>query len=319
MSHLLFQQINTETNKSVNRVIMMKTTKRVIKIPASRTNNKHRCFWPIDRIDIMFPFDVHDLERTTIKPNQNPLKELADFKRSSWPDEVILQLKPWINEESLSSNNNMAAKFAYHNQNYSECLRLLLDNLKYPRQDDKMYLSHTELCENEALNKDATESTKKNELKIVITNIMSKRIKEISLAILNEEPYPPIDQTIYKTLPCCCDEMKCLSRKVIITSVTKLTEKNMSMQAADIIDKCMSIFPIDAELWETCFRLSKNYYLDNALSVIELETILRKYMELNASTMASAIMYSNDCVQYNKILSPKFYLNMCSGIMDAWG
>lgn len=292
---------------------MLKTTKRVIKIPASRTN-KSRCFWPIDRIDMG---GVDDLERTPVKPNQNPLKTMADFKKKSWPDEVILQLKPWINEESLAANHNMAAKFAFHSQKYSDCLRLLLDNLKYARQDDNIYLAHTEIRGEEA--QESQQSMKKNELKIVISNIMSKRIKEISLAILNDEPYPTVDPSIYKTLPCCCDELKYLPRKVTETPIINMSNKDMSIQAANIIDKCMGIFPVDAELWETCFRLSKNYYLDNDLFVVDLENILRKYMELNASTMASAIMYSNDCVEYNKILSPKFYLNMCSGIMDAWG
>ncbi|KAL0892074.1 hypothetical protein ABMA27_015289 [Loxostege sticticalis] len=310
-------QINNEKEKGTNRVIMMKTTKRVIKIPASRSNNKF-LFQPIDRIDIMFPFDLEDSQRKPIEPRQNPLRSMNDFKNKSWADDIILLLKPWINEENLNGNLNMAAKLAYHNKIYSDCLRMLLVNLKSMPQDDRLYLTHTEAVDDDDLDKDDT-SRKKDELKIIITNVMSKRIKEVSLTILNEEPYPEIDQAVYQALPCCCHELKYLPKAATKSSVTNIPEQNLSIQAADIIDKCMSIFPIDTKLWETCFRNAKNFFIDNNLSIPELESVLRKYMESDATTMAAAIMYSNDCDQYSEILSPKFYLNMCSQVLDTWG
>lgn len=146
---------------------------------------------------------------------------------------------------------------------------------------------------------------------------MSKRIKEASLAILNDETHPDIDSSTYPTLPCGCDELKYIRK--IIPRKYNVSDCDLSDSAAAIIDKCMTMFPIDNELWETCFRLSKNFYLDNNLPIIGLEKILLKYMETNANTMAAAIMYSSDCAQYCEILSPKLYLNMCSQIMDTWG
>lgn len=293
----------------------MKTTKRVIKIPASRGSNKF-LFQPIDRLDIMFPFDVDALNRKLIEPRINPLKTLQDFNKEFWADDMILLLKP-ISDMNLSNNLNMAAKFAYHNKRYSECLKLLLDNLKTTTKDEQIYLTHT-VSDFEEFNKDSV-SRKNDELKIVITNVISKRIKDISLTILNEETYPVNDNATYLALPCCCDELGYLSNGVTPKSVVNITERNLSISAANIIDKCISTFPVDIELWETCFRYSKNFYLDNNLSVVELEKVLCKYMETNATTMAAAIMNSKDCAQYNQILSPKFYLNMCSNILDTWG
>ncbi|XP_028171094.1 uncharacterized protein LOC114360559 isoform X1 [Ostrinia furnacalis] len=308
-------QINNEKEKGTNRVIMMKTTKRVIKIPASRSNNKF-IFQPIDRIDIMFPFDLEDSKRKPIEPRQNPLRCMNDFKKKSWADDIILLLKPWINDETLNGNLNMAAKLAYHNNIYSDCLSMLLDDLKTTPQDDCLYLTHTEVLDEQELDKDS--SRKRDELKIIVTNVMSKRIKEVSLTILNEEPYPEIDQAVCQSLPCCCDELKYLPKAVTRSSVMNV-ERNLSIQAANIVDKCMSIFPIDTQLWETCFRNAKNFFIDNNLSIPDLESVLKKYMESDATTMAAAIMYSNDCDQYSEILSPKFYLNMCSQVLDTWG
>lgn len=294
----------------------MKTTKRVIRIPASRGTNKF-LFQPVDRIDIMFPFDIEGLQRKPIEPQLNPLNSYKDFDNKTWPDAVILLLKPWINEENLSANLNMAAKLTYHNKLYAECLRLLLDNLKCSPQEDHMYLKHTELPDYEE--PDTAKLQTKEELKFVITDIMSKRIKAISLSILNEDPYPTNDASTYQTLPCCCDEASYFANGVTNKSIVHITEQNLSLKAANIIDKCISLFPVDTELWETCFRLSKNFYLENNLCITELERVLRKYMESNATTMAAAIMYSNDCTQYSKILSPTFYLNMCSQVLDTWG
>lgn len=310
--------MNNEKEKGTNRVIMMKTTKRVIKIPASRSNNKF-LFQPIDRIDIMFPFDLEDSQRKPIESRQNPLRNMSDFKKKSWADDIILLLKPWINEENLNGNLNMASKFAYHNKKYSDCLKMLLDNLKSTPKNDCVYLTHTEVSDGDELDKDANSSRKEDELKIIITNVMSKRIKEVSLTILNEEPYPEVDQEVYKALPCCCDELKYLPKAAQMSSVTNISEQNLSIQAAKIIDKCMSTFPVDTRLWETCFRNAKNFFIDNNLSIPDLESVLGKYMESDATTMAAAIMYSNDCDQYSEILSPKFYLNMCSQILDTWG
>lgn len=297
---------------------MMKTTKRVIKIPASRNNNKF-IFQHIDRIDVMFLFDLEDSKRKAIEPRQNPLKSLSDFKRKSWADDIILLLRPWIKKENLNGNLNMAAKLSYHNQLYADCLAMLLDNLKSLPHNDCLYLTHTE-TDYDALDGDKTNSSRKqDELKIIITNVMSKRIKEVSLTILNEEAYPEIDPAVYKALPCCCDEINYLPKGVTSASVTNIAEQNLSIQAANIIDKCMSIFPVDTALWETCFRQSKDFFIDNNLSIPDLESVLRKYMESNSTTMAAAIMYSNDCAQYGEILSPKFYLNMCSQVLDTWG
>lgn len=289
----------------------MKTTKRVIKIPASRSNNKF-VFHPVDSIHIMFPFDIDGIERKPIEPRLNPLNTLADFKKKSWADDIILLLRPWINEEDLSGNLNMAAKLAYHRKMYSDCLKLMLDNLKLGVQEDQFYVTHQD-------NDDVNPSRKKDELKIVITNLMSKRIKDISLSILNEEVYPIIDSNIYISIPCCCDELKYTTKQIIPKSIVNIPQIDLSLKAAQMIDKSISMFPIDSSLWEKCFRYAKDFYIDNNLLVEELETVLRKYMESNANTMAAAIMYSNDCAEYSEILSPKFYLNMCSEILDTWG
>ncbi|KAJ0179818.1 hypothetical protein K1T71_004409 [Dendrolimus kikuchii] len=309
-------ETNNEKEKGTNRIIMMKTTKRVIKIPANRNNNKF-LFQPIDRIDIMFPFDIGDLERKPIEPRSNPLTSMEDFQKQSWADEVILRLKPWINEDNLASNHNMAAKLAYHNGMYSECLRLLLQSLKSEPCIENVYFSHTILANPES-GKDRKSSMNKDDMKIMISNIMSKRIKEISLSILNDESYPATIPTTYQSLPCCCDESKYLTKGSEI-SILATTNIDISVKAAEIIDKCVSNFPIDSELWESCFRQSKNFYLENGLLMVELEKVLRKYMESHATTMAAAIMCSNDCVQYSEVLSPNFYLNMCSQVLDTWG
>ncbi|OWR54740.1 hypothetical protein KGM_215867 [Danaus plexippus plexippus] len=301
-------QGNNELEKLNNRIIMMKTTKRVIKIPAAR-NNKKFVFQAIDSIDIMFPFDIDDITRKDIEPRKNPLGKISDFQNKSWADDMTLLLKPWINEDILSTNKNMAAKLAYHSDRHSDCLRYMLDNLKNEVQSDRLYLTHQDSEEKNG-------SVKKDEVKIIITNIISQRIKDVSLAILNEEPYPVVEPSVYRTLPCCCDEMK-YTRKDKSEVTTHAAD--LSKQAADVIDKCISIFPVDSALWEQCFRLAKDFYVQNDLIVADLETVLRKYMETNATTMAAAIMYSDDCAQYSEILSPKFYLNMCSDILDTWG
>ncbi|XP_064071326.1 uncharacterized protein LOC113393459 [Vanessa tameamea] len=305
------QAVN-EKEKPNNRVIMMKTTKRVIKIPASRTNNKF-VFQEVDLIHIMFPFDIDGIDRKPIEPRLNPLNSLADFKKKSWADDLIMLLKPWINEENLIGNLNMAAKLGYHRKMYSDCLKYSLDNLNRGYENDQFYVTHHVNLE------DSNNVRTKDESKIAITNIMSKRIKDISMTILNEEPYPIMDPSVFQAIPCCCDELKYTTKQIISKSVTNITDMNLSVQAAQIIDKCISIFPIDSKLWETSFRFAKDYYLNNDLDVIELEAVLRKYMETNANTMAAAIMYSNDCAQYSEILSPKFYLNMCNEILDTWG
>ncbi|PZC79028.1 hypothetical protein B5X24_HaOG216979 [Helicoverpa armigera] len=311
----IHQQLNNEKDKGGNRVIMMKTTKRVIKIPASR-NNKF-LFQPVDRIDIMFPFDL-EAQRKPIEGRLNPLTSIQDFSNKSWADDIILILKPWLNEENFKGNCNMAAKFAYHNKMYSECLRLLLNNLKYEVQGDQTYVTHTSK-DDENPSSEEGDSSKKEELNLIIKNIMSKRIKDVSMASLNSEPYPPVDPATYKALPCCCDELKYCKTGESIKSTIDEMECDISLKAAQIIDQCMSIFPVNTELWELCFRLSKNFFLENNLSIPKLEIVLRKYMETDSATMAAAIMYSNDCAQYSKIFSPKFYLNMCSNVLDTWG
>ncbi|CAG4941961.1 unnamed protein product [Parnassius apollo] len=305
-------QVNNDKEKINNRIIMMKTTKRVIKIPASRNKNKF-LFQPVDRVELMFPFDIDDLQRRPIESVVNPLQSMRDFKKSSWADDIILILQPWINEETLVGNPNMLAKLAYHNKMYSQCLKMLLNTLQHGILHDQLYVTHHEDSD------DLNNSRKKDELKIIITNSISKRIKDISMSILNEQPYPVIDTNVFQTLPCCCDEMKYLTKKIIPKFFTQITERDLSVNAANIIDKCISIFPVDTGLWEVCFRLSKDFYLENNLSIQELEKVLHKYMASNATTMAAAIMYSSDCAQYSKILSPKFYLNMCSEVLDTWG
>ncbi|KAM3962285.1 RCC1 and BTB domain containing protein claret [Aphomia sociella] len=307
-------QINNEKDKASNRIIMMKTTKRVIKIPASRTNNKF-VFQPIDRLDIMFPFELEHKQRNNIGPRMNPLNSMEDFQKTSWADDLILLLKPWINREDLSINLNMAAKFAYHNKMFLECLKLFLANLKCTPQDDRIYVTHTELIDD---NFGKERSPLKDEIKIAITNVMSKRIKDVSLTILNDELYPEIDSTTYQSLPCCCNELQYIQKNKV-SSNTIIKECDLSRTAANVIDKCISMFPIDTGLWEVCFRHSKDFFIENNLSVSELEKVLRKYMESNATTMAAAIMYSNDCTQYSEILTPKFYLNMCNKVLDTWG
>ncbi|VVC97249.1 unnamed protein product [Leptidea sinapis] len=302
--------LNNEVEKSINRMIMMKTTKRVIKIPASRSNNKF-IFQQVDRIHIMFPFDIDGLERKSIEPIKNPLAKMSDFKRNSWADELIILLKPWINEDMLLGNSNMAAKFAYHNNNFSDCLKYLLDNLKREYAIDRIYLTHPDDIENASI------LTKQDETKIIIRNAISKRIKDISMKILNEEPYAAIEPSVYKSLPCCCDELKYSTK--LTSKLTHNTDKNLSLQAAHLIDKAMGLFPVDAKLWETCFKICKDFYLENDLCIEDLEVVMCKFMENNASTMASAIMYSKDCAQYAEILTPKFYLNMCNEILDTWG
>ncbi|XP_052750521.1 uncharacterized protein LOC113511861 [Galleria mellonella] len=311
------QHTHNEKDKGSNRVIMMKTTKRIIKIPANRNSNKF-LFQPIDRLDIMFPFDLEDKKRDNIGPRMNPLRSLDDFNKTSWADDLILLLKPWISQENLSANLNVAAKLAYHNKMYADCLKLFLDNLKYTPQENGTYVTHAELKDHE-VSYNEKKYTHKDELKIAITNIMSKRIKDISLKILNEKPYPEIDPATYRSLPCCCDELQYLPNNSISKCNINLPQVDLSHKAAIVIDKCISLFPIDTNLWEVCFRLSKDFYIDNNLSVSELETVLRKYMETNATTMAAAIMYSNDCAQYSEILTPKFYLNMCNKVLDTWG
>ncbi|XP_050669019.1 uncharacterized protein LOC126968206 [Leptidea sinapis] len=306
----MHQQLNNEVEKSINRMIMMKTTKRVIKIPASRSNNKF-IFQQVDRIHIMFPFDIDGLERKSIEPIKNPLAKMSDFKRNSWADELIILLKPWINEDMLLGNSNMAAKFAYHNNNFSDCLKYLLDNLKREYAIDRIYLTHPDDIENASI------LTKQDETKIIIRNAISKRIKDISMKILNEEPYAAIEPSVYKSLPCCCDELKYSTK--LTSKLTHNTDKNLSLQAAHLIDKAMGLFPVDAKLWETCFKICKDFYLENDLCIEDLEVVMCKFMENNASTMASAIMYSKDCAQYAEILTPKFYLNMCNEILDTWG
>ncbi|KAL4710486.1 hypothetical protein ACJJTC_008888 [Scirpophaga incertulas] len=303
---------SNENDKGTNRIIMMKTTKRVIKIP-SRTNTKF-LFQPIDKIGSMFNTPINQIE-----PSHNPLVNLNDFNKSCWADDVVLMLKPWLNESSLASNLNMAAKLAYHNEDYAECLKMLLRDLKTVPQDDCLYITHTEVIDHELSEESTYDSRKKDELKIIITNAMSKRIKEVSIKILNDEPYPDIDPVVYETLPCSCDEFQYLPKTLIPIVVANTTERNHSLKAANIIDKCMSMFPIDSKLWEICFRQAKGFFIENNLSIRELEVVLRKYMETHATTMAAAIMYSNDCAEYNEILSPKFFLNMCSQVMDTWG
>ncbi|CAG9784994.1 unnamed protein product [Diatraea saccharalis] len=305
---------NTVKEKTNTRVIMMKTTKRVIKIPAKDSNSKF-FFKKIDRIDVMFPFNIEGSERKLIEPAHNPLVGLNDFNKKSWADDLILLLKPWISEEKLTGNLNMSAKFAFHNEMYSKCLNFLLQNLKTVPKDDCLYFNHTEIDEDP----DKTDHVhNKDRFKITITNIMSKRIKEVSLYLLNEKRYPEVDFELFKTLPCCCDEFNYLPKELTPNFIINTSERNLSTKAANIIDECMSLFPVDVTLWETCFRLSKDFFIDNDLSVPDLETVLRKYMESNATTMADAIMYTNDCMQYSEILSPKFYLNMCSQVLDTW-
>lgn len=310
-------QISNEKTKGGNRVIMMKTTKRVIKIPASRTNHKF-LFQPVAAVDMLS--SANDLQRQPIVSQLNPLQSMKDFKRKSWADDVIMLLKPWINEANVARNLNMAAKLAYHNNAYSECLRLMLENLKRGPQNDCFYVQHSTPLEIEhSADCEAGPPTRKDEVKITITNVIAKRIKEVSLAILNDVAYNVIDPSTFKSLPCCCDELKYLLKKKLPNATVNIFEQDPSGKAADVIDKLINIFPVDATLWEICFRLSKDFYINNSLSITELERVLRKYMESNATTMITAILYSKDCSEYSEILSPKFYLNMCNQVMDTWG
>lgn len=295
----------------------MKTTKRVIKLP-NRLTNKF-VFQPIDRLDIMFPFEVDDTQRKPIETKFNPLTCMNDFKKESWADEIIMVLKPWFNGENFIGNLNMAAKFAYHNKCYVQCLRLLLENLKTAPQQDRIFATHTPIENNE--NGNATNEKYieiKERQKRVINDVMTKRIEEVSMSILNQEPYPSIDPLAYTALPCCCAELNYCKKRTNSPTNVDITDSNISNKAAQIIDKCISIFPVDTDLWEECFRLSKDFFLEHNLSILDFEAVLRKYMEQNTTTMAAAIMYSNDCAEYSKILSPKFYLNLCSQEMDTW-
>ncbi|XP_059060300.1 uncharacterized protein LOC131853429 [Achroia grisella] len=310
-------QSNGERDKETNRVFMMKTTKRVIKIPTNRLSNKF-LFQPIDRLDIMFPFELEDKKRDNIGPRMNPLNSLEDFDKTSWADDLILLLKPWINQNSLCSNLNVSAKLAYYNQLYTDCLKLFFDNLKCAPQENRIYVTHTELKEGDILDKERKYPLK-DELKMAILSTMLKRIKEISLTILNEKECPEIDPSTYIHLPCCCNELLYLPNDGISKCNPNIPQDDISPKAAEIIDKCISLFPVDTNLWEVCFRLSKDFYIQNNLCVAELETVLRKYMETNPTTMAAAVMFSKDSVQYSQILTPKFYLNMCNKVLDTWG
>lgn len=131
----------------------MKTTKRVIKIPASKSGNKF-LFQPIDRIDIMFPFDIDGLERKPLESRLNPLTSMRDFRKKSWADDLIIILKPWLSQGQMRSNNNMAAKLAYHNETYSDCLGFLLANLKRDSPENKLYLTHCVFTDHDEANKD---------------------------------------------------------------------------------------------------------------------------------------------------------------------
>lgn len=300
---------------------MMKTTKRVIKIPASKRHNK-LMFQYFDRIDNMLETTSNNIQRMPIEPCFNPVTRLADFKLKSWPDQVIMLLKPWIKKETLSTNFNIAAKLAYHNQNYADYFKYSLHSLNQSNYPDILYLKHTDtkIKFNTESSNDIKSLIKKEEINTKITKIIATRIKEISMSILNEEPYPVIQPNVFKNLPCCCDELKHLPNGLLTydDNSIKTVPSDLAAEAAKVIDKCLSMFPVNCDLWETCFRVAKDFYLHNKLPLNDLEIILQKYMNGNANVMASALMFTNDCTRYVEILSPNFFLNMCSELLDNW-
>ncbi|GBP25789.1 X-linked retinitis pigmentosa GTPase regulator homolog [Eumeta japonica] len=254
--------------------------------------------------------------RNDIEPHDNPLITLSDFKRKSWADEVILCLKRWIKEEYVTENKNIAAKLAYHKNMYPECLKYLLETLNRTDVSECLYLKHADDLSND----DGPSSLKREDVKATVNIVTCKRIKEIGLTILNEQPYPTNSALVLAVLPCCCDELNYLPRGITQTQTYFVHESGpLSVRASIVIDKCLKTFPIDTNLWETCFRIAVEYYLKYNLPVKDLEPILKKYMDKDITAMVSAIMFSNDCVQHSELFTPMFYLNMCSKLMDTWG
>lgn len=285
---------------------MIKKSNRVLKIPTNRAKSK-LVFQYIDRVENFLAAENSSstIEREPIELHNNPVSRLSDFQRKTWPDEVIALLKPWIKQTTVATNFNLAAKLAIHTQRHSDCLEYLLKSLNTSPSTGDCYLTHTKFN---------VDTTKGEEIKLNIKNVMAKRIKEIGIAILNEQKHPELLDDELKKLKCLCKENTFLPFDGTI-------QKNVYFKhnAVDIIDKCMSLFPSSPELWELCFRICKDYFLDNKLPVNDLELILRKYMTKDVHGMASAIMFGKDCQDFNQILSPTFYLSMCTEVLNTWG
>lgn len=284
-------------------------------MPASKTHNKY-LFQYIDRIEHIIDYEQLDGQRELILTRANPLAELADFDRKCWVDEIIALLNPWIDDKSVSSNLNVCAKLAYHRQDYANCLKWLLDSLNKSPSVDVSFLQHTDLTTKDVSTLHS--SLKKEDLKATVRNILARRIKEIGMSVLNEQPWPEVQCDLFKKLPCCCDEAEYLPDGLKVQS-ENVEKKTNNVKVADIIEKYIGLFPQSPELWETCFKTCKDYYIENKLPVVELELVLRKCMQANAKSVASAVMFSKDCTQYNEILTPKLYLNMCTELLNLWG
>ncbi|XP_022120268.2 uncharacterized protein LOC110996748 isoform X2 [Pieris rapae] len=311
----MHSQGNDERESFGGRVVVMKTTRRVIKIPASRNADRF-LFHYLDRIESLLAFDPERVRRGSVLASPDPLVSAARFRDASWADDLIVALEPWIDRGAVASNPNVAAKLALHSGDYAAALRhLLADSGRPSAGEARPFLTHREPLDG------AESSRKRDELKIVISSTVSKRIKEISTAILNEEPPPAVEAGAYRGLPCRCDETKYLRGearpKPAVDDVAEAVDA--SARAARIVDECMTSFPVDAQLWETCFGLSRDFFLKNDLSIERLEAVLRKSTERNAPTLASAVLFCDDCAKYDDILTPNFYLNVCSEVLDAWG
>lgn len=230
------QKAVSDADKATSKIITMKTTKRVIKIPTKRANNKFM-FQYIDRIDNLIKTN-DNTQKEPIDTRPNPLSTLADFKRNTWADEVIILLKPWIKND-LSKNPNMAAKLSFHNEQFSQCLSYMLETLNMKPAKDVTYLKHTETATQDQI-KEIQISIKKEEQNAIIKNVITKRIKDIGMAILNDQSYPEMDLELLKKLSCMCPEEKFLPNNFVI----KCSDKE---KAIGIIEKCMDMFPKKCE------------------------------------------------------------------------
>ncbi|XP_045514613.1 uncharacterized protein LOC123708131 [Pieris brassicae] len=312
----MHSQGNDERESFGGRVVVMKTTRRVIKIPASRNADRF-LFHPVDRIESLLALDLEPDRRGPVRSSPDPLVSAARFRDELWVDDLVAALEPWIDASAVESNPNVAAKLALHTGDHAAALRHRLADSARPSSgaEDRPFLTHRESLD------DAESSRRRDELKILISSAVTKRIKDISTAILNERPPPAVDAAAYRSLPCRCDERKYLrGEERPPPAVGAAAEAvDASARAARIVDECMTSFPVDAQLWETCFGLSRDFFLKNDLSVDRLEAVLRKSTERNATTLASAILFSDDCAKYGPILTPNFYLTVCSEALDAWG
>ncbi|XP_047507145.1 uncharacterized protein LOC125051054 isoform X1 [Pieris napi] len=312
----MHSQGNDERESFGGRVVVMKTTRRVIKIPASRNADRF-LFHHLDRIESLLAFDLERVRRGPVRSSPDPLASAARFRDEFWAEDLVVALEPWIDGSAVASNPNVAAKLALHTGDHAAALRHLLADRDRPSAgaEDRPFLAHREPLD------DAESSRKRDELQILISSAVTKRIKDISTAILNERPPPAVDAGAYRSLPCRCDERKYLRGEARPTPAVDVDAEavDASVRAARIVDECMTSFPVDAELWETCFGLSRDFFLENDLSIERLEEVLRKSTERNATTLASAVLFSDDCAKYDDILTPKFYLTVCSEVLDAWG